>query len=170
MAYNPPYHYSMPLPPICDVHVDRMLETINVDDEASENGSQGELEMEDHIDRMLETIDVVEEASEDGGQEEEPETEDPSPEMAGEEVGGDLHPRFYYSWPCPTCNTMNVEEKLSKRGARCQCRFCRRAFASREAWLDHYEDCLRHVSRIQDRGGTNKFLPSAPTRPRQGAG
>ena len=119
MAYIPPYHYSLPLPPICDVHIDRMLETIDADDEASE----------------------------DGGQEEEPEIEmeDPSPEMTGEEVIGDLHPRFYYSWPCPTCNTMNVEEKLSKRGARCQCRFCRRAFASREAWLDHYQDCMRHV-------------------------
>ena len=141
MAYSPPYYYSLPLPAICDVLIDRMLETIDVH-EASENGGQEE---------EPETEDTS------------PETEDPSPEKTGEEVSGDLHPRFYYSWPCPTCNTMNVEEKLSKREARCQCRFCRRAFASREAWLEHYEDCLRHVSRIQDRGGTNKFLPSAPT-------
>lgn len=85
-------------------------------------------------------VHVVEESTHVG--QVEPETEDPLPEMKHA-----LHPRFYYSWPCPLCNTMHMEEELANkdRHRSCQCRLCHRTFMTREDWLQHYDGCLRHV-------------------------
>ena len=78
-------------------------------------------------------VDVVEAAEHDG--QVEPETEDPLPQMTPS------------CRPCPLCNTMHPEEEFAKKDTHCRCRFCHLTFTTREAWLEHYEGCLRHVSR-----------------------
>ena len=78
-------------------------------------------------------VDVVEVAEHDV--QVEPDTEDPLPQMTPA------------CQPCPLCNTMHPEEEFAKKDTHCRCRFCHLTFATREAWLEHYEECLRHVSR-----------------------
>ena len=65
----------------------------------------------------------------------EPDTEDPLPQMTPA------------CQPCPLCNTMHPEEEFASKNTDCRCRFCHLTFTTREAWLEHYEGCLRHVSR-----------------------
>ena len=102
----------------------------------------------------------IHEVAEDGGrkQPETAESQDPSsqtePYIHPRYHRG--HPRFSYSWPCPLCNKMNVEEELAIRDTQCRCRFCHRSFMNRETWLEHYEGCLRHVS-IKINRNTNKL-------------